>query len=755
MFRKLRAGALGVLTEGRLPGQQALGCALGLALGLVPDWPLQVWLLLAVTLLLRVNLAWAAGGAALGAAGGWLLDPWIEGAGGWLLEDARPLRGLWRLLSGSDLAALTRFDNTAVLGGTLLGLALLGAVPAAWAGWARTRSGRPAAPEAPGADGPWLREAGLLLACLLALAVGGGAFLGRNRLVTQRVESGLERLVGAPARLSGARLDVVTFQVSAEGLALADPRRPGRYLAQAGPVRLRLDGWALLAGRLVVREAELENVTIGAERPQAAAEPPPDPPQRLRLLDREAAPADLSGLVGPLDVPTLLSGRPLGALAVIQEGKRRVLERVRFWLQRLADTSLAQDLRDAEREFKTLRLEPKNPNDLRVLLTDLKVLRKRLDLSQRELAELLTGWRKDRTVVAEAWQGLDARLEQDVSAARAAAHVGGLEPRDVAAALVAWPAARAFEAGGDLLLMARHALRADRWQAPSPRRREGRFVAVAEPGRARPRFVLERGRFSGAVRVSGPDAPLPYEGRLLDWSSDGAGWGRSVRLTAEGTAAGGGGWTLAVDFDPAAAGMPGRLALAARDVPGGELGLAPRPDGLFPERAALGRLTARLEVSLDGDAVAGRLTAAAQPVTFQFAAPPRGNPRHDQAAARLKTRFAGLPAVEGTARLSGTLALPDLEVASSADRAVSDQLKALLGQRLAEAERRIRSAVTAQVRAARGEAEQAYRKEFALLEQTLKRMQERSLRLQGRLEQGRRQAEAELRKYSPPRPRRP
>ncbi len=112
------------LQSGRDPAGLSGAAALGLFMGLVPGWPLQVWLAGLVLLIFDFELTLAGLALLAGAALGWLLDPALDAAGAWLL--AHPaLQDLWTGLYGQSVWRLTRFNNSVVLASTLLGLLLL------------------------------------------------------------------------------------------------------------------------------------------------------------------------------------------------------------------------------------------------------------------------------------------------------------------------------------------------------------------------------------------------------------------------------------------------------------------------------------------------------------------------------------------------------------------------------------------------------------------------------------------------------
>jgi len=112
---RIIAKLLAVLRDGATPAQIAGGLVLGMAFGLVPGWPVQVWVLLGLILILRVNLGMAMVGWMLAGALAWLLDPALDALGESLLR-AGALQGVWTALYNVPPWALTRFNNTVVMG---------------------------------------------------------------------------------------------------------------------------------------------------------------------------------------------------------------------------------------------------------------------------------------------------------------------------------------------------------------------------------------------------------------------------------------------------------------------------------------------------------------------------------------------------------------------------------------------------------------------------------------------------------------
>jgi uncharacterized protein (TIGR03546 family) len=100
--------------------------ALGFWMALQPGFTFFRILLLAVTFLLKVHFPSALLALFLGSFVSPLFDPLLDLVGGWVLT-APFLRSLWSSLYAIPLMPWTRFNNTVVMGGLLLGILL--AVP--------------------------------------------------------------------------------------------------------------------------------------------------------------------------------------------------------------------------------------------------------------------------------------------------------------------------------------------------------------------------------------------------------------------------------------------------------------------------------------------------------------------------------------------------------------------------------------------------------------------------------------------------
>lgn len=113
-----------VFRDGATPAQIAWGLTLGFMMGIIPGWPLHVFVLLLIALIFNVNLTMVGLGAIVTSLLTLALDPVLDTFGYYILSDIPALTGLFTHMYNSTFWMLTRFNNSLVMGGTALGILL-------------------------------------------------------------------------------------------------------------------------------------------------------------------------------------------------------------------------------------------------------------------------------------------------------------------------------------------------------------------------------------------------------------------------------------------------------------------------------------------------------------------------------------------------------------------------------------------------------------------------------------------------------
>ncbi len=105
-----------ILRSDASPNQIAVGFVFGMIIGLTPFWTFHNMVLIALTIILKVNIGMALFGFAIFSAVAYLLDPVFHNLGYYLLVDASYLRSLWIFILDIPFMALSRYNNTVVSG---------------------------------------------------------------------------------------------------------------------------------------------------------------------------------------------------------------------------------------------------------------------------------------------------------------------------------------------------------------------------------------------------------------------------------------------------------------------------------------------------------------------------------------------------------------------------------------------------------------------------------------------------------------
>jgi uncharacterized protein (TIGR03546 family) len=116
MFKILRSAAS--------PHQIAIGFVFGMIIGLTPFWTLHNIILLILLIIVNINIGTAIFSFLLFSAVAYLADPIFHNLGYILLVDIEGLKGLWTFLYNFPVVALSRYNNTVVIGSFFTALVL-------------------------------------------------------------------------------------------------------------------------------------------------------------------------------------------------------------------------------------------------------------------------------------------------------------------------------------------------------------------------------------------------------------------------------------------------------------------------------------------------------------------------------------------------------------------------------------------------------------------------------------------------------
>jgi len=105
-----------ILRSADSPNQIASGFVIGMVIGLTPFWTLHNLILIVILIILNINIGTAIYSFILFSAIAYLADPLFHHLGYFLLVDMANLQNLWTYLYNLPVVALSRYNNTVVIG---------------------------------------------------------------------------------------------------------------------------------------------------------------------------------------------------------------------------------------------------------------------------------------------------------------------------------------------------------------------------------------------------------------------------------------------------------------------------------------------------------------------------------------------------------------------------------------------------------------------------------------------------------------
>jgi len=113
-----------ILRSAASPSQIAGGFIIGMIIGLTPFWTLHNFILFVILIILNVNIGMALFSLAIFTGMAYLLDPAFHHLGYFFLVDLNFLNGLWTWLYNIPIIALSKYNNTIVMGSLVVSLIL-------------------------------------------------------------------------------------------------------------------------------------------------------------------------------------------------------------------------------------------------------------------------------------------------------------------------------------------------------------------------------------------------------------------------------------------------------------------------------------------------------------------------------------------------------------------------------------------------------------------------------------------------------
>jgi len=524
---------------------------------------------------------------------------------------------------------------------------------------------------------------------LLLFALLGGVLwlVFADRIARRAAERIGTAIVGAKVEIQDLHIDLKNGDVTVRGLTVASPHEALKNLFQADELVADIDVVPLLEKKVVIDRLAANGLRFGTPRTtdgRMAGRPDGISGRVLAETQRWSEQFQVPALqlaTGKIDVGTL-DPRNLSAIPAAQALTARADSSRRAWQSGLDNLRLGAAVDSAKATLARLRTARATDlaalNEARRAIDQLKQARNRVTVLER-------GVTSGAAVLRAGVAGVDSAKQRDYAFARGLLKLPSLDAPEIGLALFAPTAVAQFQRALYWTQLARAHMppgllpRAD--AGPPRTRRSGSTVRFPR-AHALPGFLLRTAELSFQLDPTAPQ-PKRYAGRLTGLTSDPALYGRPTLFEASAPAV-------------SAGAMLDHVHAPARDTAGATVQGVRLPVFQLPSlpvRLDPGQGTAQLGFALRGDTIRARWGVRSTHVQWA----------RDSGAARstvtdlVWTTLSRITDLQVDAGVSGTLASPRLSVRSNLDEAIAARLRAMVGDEVAAAERRLRAEVDRQV----------------------------------------------------------
>ena len=524
---------------------------------------------------------------------------------------------------------------------------------------------------------------------LLLFALLGGVLwlVFADRIARRAAERIGTAIVGAKVEIQDLHIDLKNGDVTVRGLTVASPHEALKNLFQADELVADIDVVPLLEKKVVIDRLAANGLRFGTPRTtdgRMAGRPDGISGRVLAETQRWSEQFQVPALqlaTGKIDVGTL-DPRNLSAIPAAQALTARADSSRRAWQSGLDNLRLGAAVDSAKATLARLRTARATDlaalNEARRAIDQLKQARNRVTVLER-------GVTSGAAVLRAGVAGVDSAKQRDYAFARGLLKLPSLDAPEIGLALFAPTAVAQFQRALYWTQLARAHMppgllpRAD--VGPPRTRRSGSTVRFPR-AHALPGFLLRSAELSFQLDPTAPQ-PKRYAGRLTGLTSDPALYGRPTLFEASAPAV-------------SAGAMLDHVHAPARDTAGATVQGVRLPVFQLPSlpvRLDPGQGTAQLGFALRGDTIRARWGVRSTHVQWA----------RDSGAARstvtdlVWTTLSRITDLQVDAGVSGTLASPRLSVRSNLDEAIAARLRAMVGDEVAAAERRLRAEVDRQV----------------------------------------------------------
>ena len=672
------------LNSAQTPWQVTLAIALGMVAGLTPVSGIQTAVILFLAFLLNIHLGLFFVASAFFAGIGYLFDPWFEQVG-YALLTSDALKGVWTAWYNSGVMRMTYFNNTLVMGSTVV--ALLLAVPLYFLlGWVihryrdslavvlekYPRLGLFGILKASQAHNPLLRWWGAGLFGIVAALVVFIAIVVIDPLAKWVLEAGGSALLQRDVRVGSVDVGLSEGSVSIDRIEIASSKEGIDTLSvQRADLDIALN--ALLMNRTHVERVAVTG--MGFNTPATLKKSPA--PETEATEEEKGGP----GMELPaFELPTpesILKNADLKSLKVYHEAEAEINDIVGKWSKVAGGDLLSGDALDGlKKEFDSLKnmSSSKDPQQLLALQKKVSEFNKKIKTQQNQLGSLQDEFSADKKRIEALYAKVKQAPLDDYDKLKSAYTLDGSGAMNVVSLLMGDTIKKYLETAKRYYAMVEPYLQSEP-KPPVPPRGEGRWMKF-------PLTVPSPDLWIAKTEIGGILDGQSFDALFSDITDNQKALGRPLRFkaTSDGPQI----------SDLVISGEDNRLGTVAKDsISFASKGVSLREMVYDPITVTKSRLAFDGKISLeDAKSLSGKSMIAFSDAKLSMAG-------DDKTAKLVGDVIGSIDAFKADISLGGTLDAPEVGVKSDLDKQLSKALSKGLSKQAAAYQEQLKEMLTA------------------------------------------------------------
>ncbi len=557
-----------------------------------------------------------------------------------------------------------------------------------------------------------MRKSGLIILVVLALLVGLGYYFTRDYYLERALEYQIEQFAEARVEIDNFHFSIFGLKAGWDRLQIANKREPWRNIFETDRAALDFETRPLFWRKLIIREAVLENVRSGSARktdgtlPYEIVKEPGIVDEVFASVERQLRELplfDLSGLGKKLNLDSLVNVNNLASVQSYHALRGFADSSYSSWKSGFDPQSFVKRADELKNEVASLNIDQvKDATALVATLDKVKGIQTKANTLKADVENKKQSLENTINAVQTQAQNAQSSLQDDIARAQRLAKLQDIDTKQLSLMLFGAPAMQRVQQvldyvalGRKYLPMAQAAMTSSKLEAPP--RFKGQDIHFPFHYRY-PRFLAREIKLSGATAGGDTSRAFFLSGEIKNLTNQPMVSGKPTQFNLNFLRVDGNQYSMAGSFDHTTNVGKDSLWIRASNFGLGNIKLPNNKH--LPHALAAQKGEVMLSGFFVGDALDLRLHVNAAPVSFDFSSTPK-----DFVSSVVQDVLSGFNRLELGVQLQGAASHYGLSVHSNLDNVLAEQLKRVVGEKLAEARQQIETRVRAEVDKRRKEAE--------------------------------------------------